>query len=220
MMSFMMGLISIFILMVKSSYDFIIAPNADPANIKMQYQGAQAISIDNSGNLILQSSLGAIIHHFPIAYQIINGNKNCCSMPIHLIKIITYHLYAVIIVTTINMIYYIFTYAGSSSYDRSYAIDVNSAGNSVITGTTSSALYPTTTGAYDTIINGDADIFITKLNQSGSALVFSTFIGGSSTDRANSIKVDASGYIYIVGSTYSSNLPTTTGSYQHQTHQR
>jgi len=74
--------------------------------------------------------------------------------------------------------------------------------------------FPTTAGAFDTSFNGGIyDAFVTKLNPSGSALVYSTFLGGSSSEMAFNIALDASGEAYVTGYTYSSDFPTTAGAF-------
>ena len=84
-----------------------------------------------------------------------------------------------------------------------------------MTGSTSSAGYPTIAGAYDTTHNSGDDVFVTKLNAAGSALVYSTFIGGSSNDFGNGIAIDAIGNAYLTGSTFDADTdyPTTAGAF-------
>lgn len=86
--------------------------------------------------------------------------------------------------------------------------------NVFITGHTSSSTFPTTVGAYDQSLNGNEDVFITKLNTSGSALFYSTILGGSEDDYVKGIAVDERGNAYVSGYTSSStNFPTTSGAY-------
>lgn len=106
------------------------------------------------------------------------------------------------------------TYVGSGGYDALSSIAVDSAGNSYIAGTTYSQSFPTTSGAFQKTIKGAEDIFVAKLNPSGSALTYSTFIGGSGSDQASRITVDSLGNAYITGSTNSSDFPVAPGSFQ------
>jgi len=78
-----------------------------------------------------------------------------------------------------------------------------------VTGQTQSADYPTTPGAFDRTLDGGADAFVTKLNTSGSALAYSTFLGGTDFDGASDIAVDGSGSAYVTGQTFSADYPTT-----------
>lgn len=94
------------------------------------------------------------------------------------------------------------------------AIAVDSAGNSYVTGVVQSNDYPVTPGAIQTSQGGANDTFMTELNPTGSALVYSTFLGGSDVDSGNAICVDSSGNVYVAGETASANFPVTTGAFQ------
>src|SRR2546425_22124 len=106
------------------------------------------------------------------------------------------------------------TYLGGSSFDRGAHIVVDSAGNAYVTGPTSSSNFPTTTGAFQTTFGGQFDVYVTKLNSSGSALVYSTYLGGNDLDFGDGLAVDSAGNAYVSGQTNSSNFPTTTGAFQ------
>ncbi len=103
------------------------------------------------------------------------------------------------------------TFLGGTLTDRGNGIVVDNTGNAYVTGTTGSSDYPTTAGAYDETANGLDDIFVTKLNSSGSALTFSTYIGGSSLDSGNGIGIDSSLYVSVTGSAFDGvpGFPTT-----------
>jgi hypothetical protein len=102
------------------------------------------------------------------------------------------------------------TFLGGRSLDEVEGIAVDGSGSAYVTGATQSANYPTTPGAYDTSYNDTGDAFVTKLKASGSALVYSTFLGGRSYDQAFGIAV-REGRAYVTGTTYSSDYPTTPG---------
>ncbi|MBF0568335.1 MAG: SBBP repeat-containing protein [Nitrospirae bacterium] len=106
------------------------------------------------------------------------------------------------------------TYLGGSGNDSGTGIAVDSSGNAHVTGQTASTDFPITTGAYQTTLKGSTDAFITKLNATGTALVYSTYLGGSGSDSSAGIAVDSSGNAYVTGTTYSTNFPVTTGAYQ------
>ena len=100
------------------------------------------------------------------------------------------------------------TFLGGSSLDAGDGIAVDSANNAYVTGVTTSSSFPTTTGALQTTYGGATDAFVTKLNPAGSALVYSTYLGGSGFDAGAGIAVDPSNNAYVTGETSSSNLPT------------
>ena len=106
------------------------------------------------------------------------------------------------------------TYLGGGGDDYGYEIAVDGSGNAYVTGQTGSTNFPVSPGAYDTTINGGyCDAFVTKLDGSGSAMVYSTYLGGSSSDYGYGIAVDGSGNVYVTGFTNSTNFPVTPGAY-------
>ncbi len=120
------------------------------------------------------------------------------------------------------------TYVGGSSDDHPHSLVVDRRNNLIILGSTGSNNYPTTPGAYDTSLGGTADIVLTKLNASGSALLGSTYLGGNGTDGRvigatnvnygdsyrGDVTVDANSNIYIASITSSTNFPVTAASFQ------
>jgi hypothetical protein len=106
------------------------------------------------------------------------------------------------------------TYLGGDYADYGTGIAVDAAGNAYVTGYTLSTNFPTTIGAFQTNLEGGADAFVTKVAATGASLVYSTFLGGSGSDQANGIAVDAAGNAYVTGYTLSTNFPTTIGAFQ------
>jgi hypothetical protein len=102
------------------------------------------------------------------------------------------------------------TYLGGYGDDRAFGVATDAANNTYVTGWTSSTNFPVM-GGVQSRLDGTRDAFITKLNPAGSAIVYSTFLGGSGVDYANAIAVDALGEAVIVGDTTSTNLPVTSG---------
>ena len=106
------------------------------------------------------------------------------------------------------------TYLGGSYEDRGSAIAVDADGNVFVAGETVSSEFPSTPGAYCISRKGNTDIFVSKFNGGLTNLLASTFLGGAlNHERASSIVIDAGGNIYVAGSTYSTDFPTTRGSY-------
>lgn len=103
------------------------------------------------------------------------------------------------------------TFIGGTGAEQGRGIQIDSSNNIVVAGYTTSSTYPTTVGAYDTTYNGSADVVVTKLNPTGSALIFSTFIGGSTFDEAYDLARDGSGNFYVTGRTNGGTFPTTAG---------
>jgi hypothetical protein len=99
------------------------------------------------------------------------------------------------------------TYLGGENATSGKSIAVDYSGNVYVAGQTLAKTFPTTRSALQTMPSGLVDAFVTKLNAAGSALIYSTYLGGSDNDLAATIAIDASGSAYVAGSTSSKDLP-------------
>ncbi|HYM75014.1 MAG TPA: SBBP repeat-containing protein [Candidatus Dormibacteraeota bacterium] len=111
------------------------------------------------------------------------------------------------------------TYLGGSALDSASGIALDSSNNAYVVGNTSSTNFPTQAPFQPTCAScsaGTSDAFITKINSSGSALVYSSFLGGSASDQANSVTVDAANNAFIVGQTSSTDFPVANSNYEFQ----
>jgi hypothetical protein len=116
------------------------------------------------------------------------------------------------------------TYLGGIDNDAGLRIALDSAGHAYITGLTTSVDFPTTVGAFQTTIGGGVcgfrvtyncpNGFVTKLSPNGSALAYSTYLGGNNKDFASAIAVDSAGDVYLTGYATSTNFPTTAGAFK------
>jgi hypothetical protein len=107
------------------------------------------------------------------------------------------------------------TFLGGSGPDSGNGIAVDASGNAYVTGRTGSFDFPVTKGAFQTSYGGGAhDAFVSKLNAAGSALIYSTYLGGNGDEGANGIGIDGSGSAYTAGTTDFGNFPTTPGAFQ------
>jgi hypothetical protein len=204
-------------------YDFVVAPGSDPSLIKLRFAGAKSLRLDSNGNLVIATEDGSIAFHKPAVYQDAQGRRDRVAGRFQLMAdnsvcfaLGSYdHSKPLIIDPT--LVYS--TYLGGSNIDSIAAIAVDSSGAAYLTGSTGSTDYPVTPGALKTTDTDTRSIaFITKLNASGTALIYSTFVGGSGGssggDYGQSIAVDSSGNAYISGYTYSADFPVSTGAYQ------
>ncbi|HKW62503.1 MAG TPA: choice-of-anchor D domain-containing protein [Candidatus Acidoferrum sp.] len=164
------------------------------------YDAGTAIAVDNSGNAYVTGFTRS--PNFPVtsgSLQTKCGTTGTCN---------GYFWDA--FVTKLNasgqVIYS--TFLGGSGNDMGKAIALDAAGAVYVTGQTFSSDFPTTAGAFKTIYGGAGDAFVAKLSPSGSALEYSTYLGGSGTDNAEGIAVDAGGNAYVTGQTYSTDFPT------------
>jgi hypothetical protein len=176
--------------------------------------GGYAIALDSSGSVYVTGSTNST--DFPVssgAFQkTYGGNSIACESINDCGDVFVTKLDP----TGTTIVYS--TYLGGSNDETGLGIAIDAAGDAYITGFTSSLNFPTTPGAFQTTCNGCApfatNAFVTKLNPSGSALVYSTFLGGSANNRASSIAVDSSGNAYIAGWTASPDFPVTAGAFQ------
>ena len=107
------------------------------------------------------------------------------------------------------------TYLSGASLDSAQAIALDPAGDAYVTGYTYSLDFPITPGAFqqtNNALNGTA--FVTEINPSGTGLAYSTYLGGSFSEEALAIAVDASGSAYVTGNTSSASFPVTPGVFQ------
>ena len=110
------------------------------------------------------------------------------------------------------------TYLGSSRESAvTLALAVDATGQATVSGYTDSRSFPTTAGALQPAYGGNStDAFVARLNREGSALVYSTYLGGDGIESAPALAVDAEGNIYVTGNTYSANFPTTRRAYRRE----
>jgi hypothetical protein len=203
-------------------YDFIVAPGANPRSIAFDVGGANRIRRDAHGDLIFKMGEDQIRWHKPVVYQERDGARQvvAANYAVTNYNRVRFEIakYDVSRPLYIDPLIYS-TYLGGSDYESGRAIAVDGAGNAYVTGKTYSTDFPVTSGAFQTTRKGDDDVFVTKFNSAGSALVYSTYLGGSGYaddggDIAGGIAVDSSGNAYLTGTTYSSDFPTTAGAFQ------
>ena len=199
-------------------YDFVLAPGADPRQIELNFGGAKRLRLDADGNLIVSIAGGEVLEHKPVIYQDIGGMRRRVAGGYELrnshtvgFKLAGYDDQRRL---TIDPSLGYSTYLGGNNEDLGNGIALDSAGNAYVTGYTFSNDFPTTAGAFQTTLRGCRNAFVSKLNRSGSALVYSTYLGGRDFDDGLGIALDSSGNAYVTGYTDSSDFPTTAGAFQ------
>lgn len=202
-------------------YDFIVAPGADPKNIALRFEGATEMHLDADGNLVLHTVGGDVVQHAPIAYQESDGVRHAVASHYVLqddgqvgFEVGAYDASQTL---TIDPILSYSTYLGGSGDDTAYGIAVDTAGNAYIVGRTDSTNFPTV-NPLQPVMAGDPvatyDAFVSKLNAAGTALVYSTYLGGTQDEQGYGIAVDAGGNAYLTGYTTSGDYPTTANAFQ------
>lgn len=197
-------------------YDFKVAAGADINSIKMSIEGIGSLEVNSENELIIATSLGEVCHGNILAFQ--NswyGLKPVeCGYAFDGEGNITFTTSGFNQVKPLIIDPLVFsTFSGGSNLDKAVAITTDDDDNLYIAGWTFSDDYPATFGAYDRSYNGDHDVFVSKFNSDGSALIYSTYIGTGGTEYVKDIAVDASGNVIITGGTMGTAYPTTPGAY-------
>ncbi|MDA2911640.1 SBBP repeat-containing protein [Nitrospiraceae bacterium AH_259_D15_M11_P09] len=196
-------------------YDFVIAPYSDPSPITLAFDGAQKLRINNQGDVILEMRDAEIRFKKPFIYQEIDGIKKV--VPGRYVVEGEYQVgfqvaaYDPSKTLIIDPVLNYSTYLGGTGTESGNSIVVDASGNAYVTGSTSSTDFTTTSGVVQPASGGFDDAFVTKINGDGTALTYSTFLGGSGNDVGNGLAIDTSRNAYITGSTGSPNFPTTKG---------
>jgi len=168
-------------------YEFHVKPGSSVEDVRLAYRGAEGLKVGAGGQLLVQTSLGVLKDAAPVSYQRIRGERVPVESRYKLLGedggygfwVGAYDpRYPLVIDPGLDYS----TFLGGGDFDTGEDIAVDGKGRAYVMGFTQSADFPTTPGAFDTSFNGATDAFVTKLNASGSALVYSTFLGGTGDD--------------------------------------
>ncbi len=241
-------------------YDFIVAPGANPSVIQLSFSGADKLSFDDHGNLIVRAVIGDEVMQFaPVLYQEVNGARENVkgryvlrsrhrvgfqvgdydnSKPLIIDPVLSYSTYfgtewgdagsgiavdadgnAYVIVNIGNSaaevlklnasgsaIIYAIWLGGTAGGSSGQGIAVDASGNAYVSGRTESNDFPTVNPFQP--FRGGVDVFITKISAVGDALLYSSYLGGSGTEQRASIAIDRDGNAYVAGETFSWDFPT------------
>jgi len=194
-------------------FDFVVAPGADASQIQVEYGGATAVRLDEHGDLRLTTAAGDLRMRRPTVSQTDeHGNRITIEAAF---RITGPHRTAFLLAgydthreLVIDPAIEYATYLGGSGADQGNGIALDAAGNAYVAGGTSSPDFPTMNPSVNAgHYGGGGDAFIAKLNPAGTALVYSTYLGGSLGDSATAIAVDKAGNAYVTGSTVSKDFP-------------
>ncbi|WP_341834778.1 PKD domain-containing protein [Chitinophaga pollutisoli] len=193
-------------------YDFIVRPGGNPDAIRMEYSGAQSMSL-KKGNLHIQTSVGEIVELMPFAYQFIDNQRKKVNVQYQLkgntLSFKVSGRYDNAYPLVIDPVVVFATLTGSRADNWGYTATYDDAGNFYGGGIARAPGFPTTTGAIQSAFRGgDCDMAIVKFNATGSRLLYSTYIGGAADDQPHSLFVDGAGNLVISGRTNSSDFPS------------
>jgi hypothetical protein len=215
-------------------FDLVVQPGGDPNAVRLDFRTAvngkqTALRINEKGDLVV----GEVIFHKPVVYQpttkdetratpegAIDGKFVLTGAQQVGFQIATYDRSKPLVIDP-TLAYS--TYLGGNDDDYGVAIAVDASGDAYVTGTTASTNFPITAGAFQPTLRGSCnfactspggDVFVSKLNAAGSALIYSTYLGGTNDDLGAGIAIDAKGNAYVTGQTRSFNFPVTPGAFQ------
>ncbi|CDH47363.1 SBBP repeat-containing protein [Candidatus Contendibacter odensensis] len=214
-------------------YDFVVAPGADPKQIAVSFAGADQARIAANGELVVSVAGREVLHSSPTIYQVVNGERQIVTgryvlreavgdAPLVGFEIAAYDRQWPLVIDPV--VYFTFVggapddSTGVGGDDLGLSIAVDSSGNAYITGSTSTnnanvaaatKQFPTTSLAINKIFSGGTDVFVTRMDATGT-IIYSTYLGGSAFDAGYGIAVDGGSNAYVTGYTNSSDFPIRT----------
>ncbi len=204
----------------KLEFDLIVKPGADPSAVRLHFSGQDRLEVDDNGELRLYAGGSPIVQKTPAVFQkeaeglrLVEGRYILRAdgdvgfaigaydrnLPLVIDPVVDYTLYV-----------------GDVAKDVATQIVRDRAGFLYIAGNTLSTSFPVAGQAIQNSANGDVDVFLTKIDPNQTpenAIVYSSFIGGSGADRVSSLMLGPDGYVYLAGTTFSSNFPVANAAY-------
>jgi len=211
-------------------YEFHVAPNANPSQIKIQYEGQKSLKIDRKGNLNIESRLGIVTEQKPYVYQIINGRiiEITCEFKLENDQVyFELSKYNKAFELIIDPVLVFATYCGSPTDNFGMTGTYGYDGSAYSGGMVYGNAYPVPfSGAYDITTsytvqyNGlsTTDVFISKYNSAGTQMIWTNFLGGSNpnigTETAQSMICDENNNLFVYGTTSSTDFPVLANAFQ------
>lgn len=201
-------------------YDLIVAPNGDPSRIRIAYQGADNMYLDN-GNLYLKTSLAVIIEKKPVAWQFVNGEKEFVKCVFVLegdqVSFRFPEGFNSCHELVIDPLLIFSTYSGSTADNWGSTATPGEHGNLYSAGVTEEVFqggrFPATAGAFQTTTAGLYDIGILKYDSLGRDLLYATYLGGNNSESPHSLVMNDAEELIVLGTTSSGDFPTTESAY-------
>lgn len=200
-------------------YNFIVAPYSSPDAISLSIDGAQSVSTNAAGELVIKTTCGDVRNGALFAYQEVQGVKRQvqCSFVVNgnnvRFSVANYDRSRALVIDPIVYASFI----GGDDADEITSSVRNANGELIVVGFTNSSNFPKTTGAYVSPASGAEDVFVAKYDSKLSKMIAAAYIGGASTDKPWDVALarnDGTNDIFVVGETSSQNFPTKSGSYK------
>lgn len=191
-------------------FDFVISPGASPEVVRLTFEGAESIRVDENGDLVLHTSDREVKLQAPTTYQVRDGQRNAIAARYGItgenevsLQVAAYDKSSALVVDPVLSYS---TYLGGSDEDFGLNIATDNAGNAYVSGYTVSTDFPLTGRSLLNSNQGGVDAFVSKFGPTGT-LLYSTYMGGNSDDFGLGITADSWGNIYVTGQTLSTDFP-------------
>jgi hypothetical protein len=202
-------------------YDFEVGPGADPSLIALRFAGAGSLRLAEDGSLVLGIAGRELRWDAPALYQAVDGRHVPVAGSYRLLADASAGAHAVGFTVAsydrtrplvIDPVLAYSTFLGGTDDDHAFKVAVDESNHAYATGFTYSADFPVANAA-QAVLAGSQDVFVTKMDKTGTALVYSTFLGGSAFEVGRGITLDGSRNAYLTGNTSSTDFPVTPGAY-------
>ncbi|MEO7505738.1 MAG: SBBP repeat-containing protein [Pyrinomonadaceae bacterium] len=185
-------------------YDFVVAPHADPSVIALNLNGADKLDLAADGSLEIKLGARSVRLGAPLVYQQFEGRRTEVAAAFHLNQeAVSFSLgdydHSRELIIDPTLLYA--SYLGGNAADEASGIAVDNAGNAYVVGSTLSTNFPTVAGSLGVNDPDPAteDIFVTKVNPTGTTKIYSTYVGGVGVQSGHGIAVDSTGKVTIAG---------------------
>ncbi len=213
-------------------YDFVVAPGADPRVIRLVFDGADGVRVDAAGDLVLKTAGGDVRMRRPRVYQIVDGAERAVDGGYVIdpaagatrvgFRLAAYDRKTPLVIDPV-LVYS--SDLGGEAAESGRAIAVSADGSAYVTGETTSAHFPGAGGDQNTppapagkipvglTPGASTDVFVAKLDPTGTVLLYGTYLGGGKDDIGYAVAVDGLGHAYVTGETHSTDFPVTDGAF-------
>ncbi len=193
-------------------HDFIVAPGADPASIRMTYESTGGTALTESGDLLLHTDAGDLRQLRPVSYQEVNGERQPVESRYCLqadgqvtVSVGSYDPRRPLV---IDPVLTFSSYLGGSNYEYGGALLLAEDGSVLLSGMTYSPDFPAP-NAFDPELFSVTDAFIARLDPTGTSLTYATYFGGNGWEMIHDMVLGADGSLYVAGESSATNLPVT-----------
>ncbi|HEX8291169.1 MAG TPA: SBBP repeat-containing protein, partial [Pyrinomonadaceae bacterium] len=195
-------------------YDFVLAPGADPGDVRLGFDGADRLSLGRGGELLVHTGAGTITQSAPVIYQQVGGVRREVAGGYVLrgrrevgFRLGRYDPASALVIDPVL--------AYSTYFPNADSMEVDASGNVYASGTALSFYgdYPVTPGAFQQTSGGLSDVFVAKFNAAGDGFAYLTYLGGSGSpqvgldEEEQGLAIDAAGNAYVTGRTFSADFP-------------